>query len=33
MLPELMANVGYTGFYMRVMSEGWVAAGDGFDLL
>jgi MOSC domain-containing protein YiiM len=27
-----MANVGYTGFYMRVLSEGLVAAGDGFDL-
>jgi MOSC domain-containing protein YiiM len=33
MLPKLMANVGYTGFYMRVLSEGLVAAGDGFDLL
>jgi MOSC domain-containing protein YiiM len=32
-LPKLMANVGYTGFYMRVLSEGMVAAGDGFDLL
>jgi MOSC domain-containing protein YiiM len=32
MLPNLMANVGYTGFYMRVLSEGLVAAGDGFDL-
>jgi MOSC domain-containing protein YiiM len=32
MLPKLMANVGYTGFYMRVLSEGLVAAGDGFDL-
>ena len=33
MLPKLMANVGYTGFYMRVLSEGLVAAGDGFDLI
>src|SRR5919112_3951616 len=33
MLPKLMANVGYTGFYMRVLSEGLVAAGEGFDLL
>ena len=33
LLPKLMANVGYTGFYMRVLSEGLVAAGDGFDLL
>jgi MOSC domain-containing protein YiiM len=32
MLPKLMANVGYTGFYMRVLSEGLVAAGDSFDL-
>jgi MOSC domain-containing protein YiiM len=32
MLPKLIANVGYTGFYMRVLSEGVVAAGDGFDL-
>jgi MOSC domain-containing protein YiiM len=32
MLPKLMANVCYTGFYMRVLSEGLVAAGDGFDL-
>jgi MOSC domain-containing protein YiiM len=32
-LPKLMANVGYTGFYMRVLSEGVVAAGDGFDLV
>ena len=32
MLPKLIANVGYTGFYMRVLSEGMVAAGDGFDL-
>ena len=32
MLPKLMANVGYTGFYTRVLSEGMVAAGDGFDL-
>jgi MOSC domain-containing protein YiiM len=33
MLPKLMANVGYTGFYMRVLSEGLVATGDGFDLI
>jgi MOSC domain-containing protein YiiM len=33
LLPKLMANLGYTGFYMRVLSEGLVAAGDGFDLL
>jgi MOSC domain-containing protein YiiM len=32
MLPKLMTNVGYTGFYMRVLSEGVVAADDGFDL-
>jgi MOSC domain-containing protein YiiM len=31
-LPKLMANVGYTGFYMRVLSEGVVAAGDSFDI-
>jgi MOSC domain-containing protein YiiM len=31
-LPKLMAEVGYTGFYMRVLSEGVVAAGDRFDL-
>src|SRR5829696_2701435 len=31
-LPKLMADVGYTGFYMRVLSEGVVAAGDRFDL-
>jgi MOSC domain-containing protein YiiM len=31
-LPKLMADAGYTGFYMRVLSEGVVAAGDGFDL-
>ena len=33
MLPKLMANFGYTGFYMRVLSEGMVAQGDSFDLL
>jgi MOSC domain-containing protein YiiM len=33
MLPKLMANVGYTGFYMRVLWEGLVAAGEGFDLV
>src|ERR671910_512202 len=32
MLPKLIANVGYTGFYMCVLSEGVVAAGDSFDL-
>ena len=32
MLPKLMANVGYTGFYMRVLSEGLVAADDSFNL-
>jgi MOSC domain-containing protein YiiM len=33
MLPKLMANVCYTGFYMRVLSEGMVAQGDRFDLV
>jgi MOSC domain-containing protein YiiM len=33
MLPKLIANVGYTGFYMRVLSEGLVTAGDSFDLV
>jgi MOSC domain-containing protein YiiM len=33
LLPKLIANIGYTGFYMRVLSEGLVAAGDSFDLL
>jgi MOSC domain-containing protein YiiM len=33
LLPKLIANVGYTGFYMRVLSEGLVAADDGFDLV
>jgi MOSC domain-containing protein YiiM len=33
MLPKLMVSVGYTGFYMRVLSEGLVAAGDSFDLV
>jgi MOSC domain-containing protein YiiM len=32
MLPKLKADTGYTGFYMRVLSEGLVAAGDSFDL-
>jgi MOSC domain-containing protein YiiM len=32
-LPKLMANVGYTGFYMRVLSEGLVAADDSLDLV
>jgi MOSC domain-containing protein YiiM len=31
-LPKLTANLGYTGFYMRVLLEGLVAAGDSFDL-
>jgi MOSC domain-containing protein YiiM len=31
MLPKLVANNGYTGFYMRVLSEGLVAAGAGFE--
>jgi MOSC domain-containing protein YiiM len=31
MLPKLMVHTGYTGFYMRVLSEGQVAAGDRFD--
>jgi MOSC domain-containing protein YiiM len=33
LLPKLIANIGYTGFYMRVLSEGLVAADDSFDLL
>jgi MOSC domain-containing protein YiiM len=33
MLPKLIANVGYTGFYMRVLSEGLVATDDSFDLV
>ena len=32
MLPKLIADTGYTGFYMRVLSEGLVAADDGLDL-
>ena len=32
MLPKLIANVGYTGVYMRVLSEGLVTAGNSFDL-
>jgi MOSC domain-containing protein YiiM len=32
MLPKLIADTGYTGFYVRVLSEGLVAVGDGFDL-
>jgi MOSC domain-containing protein YiiM len=32
MLPKLIADTGYTGFYMRVLSEGLVAVGDSFDL-
>jgi MOSC domain-containing protein YiiM len=31
LLPKLLADTGYTGFYMRVLSEGSVKAGDGFD--
>src|SRR5918995_1865126 len=33
MLPKLIADTGYTGFYMRVLSEGLVAADDGLDLV
>jgi MOSC domain-containing protein YiiM len=33
LLPKLLADTGYTGFYMRVLSEGSVKAGDGFDLV
>jgi len=33
MLPKLIANTGYTGFYMRVLSEGLVVADVGFDLV
>jgi MOSC domain-containing protein YiiM len=33
LLPKLLADTGYTGFYMRVLSEGSVKAGDGFDLI
>jgi MOSC domain-containing protein YiiM len=33
MLPKLMVSTGYTGFYIRVLTEGLVAADDGFDLL
>jgi MOSC domain-containing protein YiiM len=33
MLPKLIANTGYTGFYMRVLSEGLVARDEGFDLV
>jgi MOSC domain-containing protein YiiM len=33
MVPKLIAKTGYTGFYMRVLSEGLVGASDGFDLL
>jgi MOSC domain-containing protein YiiM len=32
-LPKLIVNTGYTGFYMRVLSEGLVATSDGFDLI
>jgi MOSC domain-containing protein YiiM len=32
MLPKLIGDTGYTGFYMRVLSEGMVAADDDFDL-
>jgi glycerophosphoryl diester phosphodiesterase len=32
-MPKLIANTGFTGFYMRVLSEGMVAADDGFDLV
>lgn len=33
LLPKLIADTGYTGFYMRVLSEGVVAAGEGFELV
>jgi MOSC domain-containing protein YiiM len=33
MLPKLIADTGYTGFYMRVLSEGLVAADDGLERL
>ncbi len=33
LLPKLIVDTGYTGFYMRVLAEGMVAAGDGFDLV
>ena len=33
MLPKLMVSTGFTGFYMRVLSEGLVGASDGFDLV
>ena len=33
MLPKLIGDTGYTGFYMRVLSEGLVAADDSFDLV
>jgi MOSC domain-containing protein YiiM len=33
MLARWMSETGYTGFYMRVLSEGPVAAGDAFDIV
>ena len=33
MLPKLIGDTGYTGFYMSVLSEGLVAADDGLDLV
>ena len=33
MLPKLIGDTGYTGFYMRVLSEGLVTADDGLDLV
>ena len=33
MLPKLIADTGYTGFYMRVLSEGLVTADDGLTLV
>lgn len=31
LLPKWMVRTGYTGFYMRVLSEGLVTAGDAFE--
>ena len=33
MLPKLIGDTGYTGFYMRVLSEGLVTADDGLTLV
>jgi MOSC domain-containing protein YiiM len=32
-MPQRMIETGYTGFYLRVLSEGWVAPGDAVVLL